>query len=231
MSAVLAAVMLILSSTAVLAETELPEETIFDLKSLGILKGDEEGNLHLEDTVTRAEFAELTRRLVQMENWTTSEERTEFSDVRMSDWYYNAVYCMYDLGVINGDGNGMFRPEAPVSTIEAAKMLIAILGYGEEAEQAGGYPKGYQTTALTSGMVRGVEFKDEIDRTDALVMINQCLDLYLIVPSYGVESILGPTGRRETLRDRLMGAHTSEKVYEVKGVVQATASTWIIPGE
>ena len=231
LSAVLAAGMLILSSTAVLAETELPEETIFDLKSLGILKGDEEGNLHLEDTVTRAEFAELTRRLVQMENWTTSEERTEFSDVRMSDWYYNAVYCMYDLGVINGDGNGMFRPEAPVSTIEAAKMLIAILGYGEEAEQAGGYPKGYQTTALTSGMVRGVEFKDEIDRTDALVMINQCLDLYLNVPSYGVESILGPTGRRETLRDRLMGAHTSEKVYEVKGVVQATASTWIIPGD
>ena len=127
LSAVLAAVMLILSSTAVLAETERLEETIFDLKSLGILKGDEEGNLHLEDTVTQAEFAELTRRLVQMENWTTSEERTEFSDVRMSDWYYNAVYRMYDLGVINGDGNGMFRPEAPVSTIEAAKMLIAIL--------------------------------------------------------------------------------------------------------
>ena len=68
-------------------------------------------------------------------------------------------------------------------------------------------------------MVRGVEFKDEIDRTDALVMINQCLDLYLNVPSYGCGEHPRANGPARDAPRQADGRPYLEKVYEVKGVV------------
>ena len=229
-SAALAVALLIGSGSVVSAKTTVPEQTIFDLKSLGIIQGDESGDLNLDEAVTRAEFTAMMMRLVQMEDWRTTERRTEFSDVSESDWFYHAVYCMVDLGVIHGDGDGSFRPEEPVSAIEAMKILVTVLGYDAEAEQAGGYPEGYRVIAVSSGIARGVDLEGSFTRADAMVMIDNCLDLYLYEPSYGPND--GPvfTDQRETLRDRLMGKHSTEKLYEVKGVVQATASTWIIPG-
>ena len=55
--ALLVALMLLCSSVA-FASTDI-DKVVFELTSFGILKGDGDGNLRLEDTVTRAEFVKM----------------------------------------------------------------------------------------------------------------------------------------------------------------------------
>ena len=53
-------VILMLTSVTSFADSGLYNETIkTDLQNLGIMTGDQNGNLHLEDNITRAETAKL----------------------------------------------------------------------------------------------------------------------------------------------------------------------------
>lgn len=213
------------------AATEVSENVIFDLKSLNVLQGDENGELHLDEQVTRAEYVTLMTRLIQMQDWNAQKGRTDFTDVQENDWFYDAVYWMTDSGAVNGYGDGTFRPDAPVTADEAIKILITLLGYADAAEELGGYPQGYLSIANSSRLTRGVNIGEGFCRADAVLLIDNSLDVYLNVPDYMRGKGTVSAKNRETLRDRLMGVNFSDTLYEIRGVVQANATTWIIPGE
>ena len=228
-SAVLTAAIVAGTGVFVSAATDVPEDVIFDLTSLGIIQGDENGELHLDEQVTRAEFVSMMMRLTQMQGWEMEPGRTDFTDVKDTDWFYDEVYWMTDTGVIRGYGDSTFRPENPVSAEEAVKIMVTILGYGGAAEDLGGYPQGYMSIAASSRLTRGVDTGEGFCRADAMLLIDNSLDVYLNEPEYMQGSTSGFSGR-ETLRDRLMGVNFSDTLYEIRGVVQANASTWIVPG-
>ncbi len=230
-SAVLSAAIITGTGALASAATEVSEDVIFDLSSLKILQGDENGELHLDEQVTRAEYVALMVRLIQMQDWDAQKGRTDFTDVQDSDWFYDAVYWMTDSGAVHGYGDGTFRPDAPVTADEAVKILITLLGYADAAEELGGYPQGYLSIANSSRLTRGVNIGEGFCRADAVLLIDNSLDVYMNVPDYMRGKGTVSAKNRETLRDRLMGVNFSDTLYEIRGVVQANASTWIIPGD
>lgn len=56
-----------------------------------------------------------------------------YSDIPKDAYYENAVNNLTRLKVIEGDGNGLFRPKSNVTRAEFIKMMIVALGKEEEA--------------------------------------------------------------------------------------------------
>lgn len=101
------------------AETEI--STLIDD---GVVVGSERG-LQLEDSITRAEFAAM---LVRGLNILTDDEVHEFADVSQSSWYYKTINTAYHAGIISGYENHL-RPEESITREEMAKMIINAVEY------------------------------------------------------------------------------------------------------
>lgn len=97
--ALLAACCMILSCLPVFAASD---RQIFDIKSLGIMQGDENGEMHLEDEITRAEFAQTVLNLIHMPVSQIGSMEGKFSDVPNDAWYAPAVNYIAALGYISG---------------------------------------------------------------------------------------------------------------------------------
>ncbi len=95
-------------------ETELAE-----MVDRGILKGDGT-SLHLLEEVTRAEFASMLVRALALPKVSGD---AGFQDVQAEAWYAQDVAAVAAAGLMQGDG-GLFRPEAPITREEMAKVLI-----------------------------------------------------------------------------------------------------------
>ncbi|MBP3360126.1 MAG: S-layer homology domain-containing protein [Clostridia bacterium] len=206
------------------AETTLSDRTIFDLQSLGIMQGDENGELHLSDTLTRAELAAIVVCLNGMSDLQPGGTQQVFSDVTSEDWFYKDIRLLYEIGIIKGDGDGKFRPNDSVSLDEAMKALVCVLKYDSIAEKNGGYPAGYRTVAYGIDMMRWGKVDNEtaLTRAEFFAMVNAVLDTHLLQQDYSIE------GNRlvsdETLRDRLMGQSSRENMRLIKGIVTANAT-------
>ena len=54
----------------------------------------------------------------------TAEAATTFPDVKSTDWYYDNVTKLVQLGMINGDENGLFNPDANITRGEFIKLAM-----------------------------------------------------------------------------------------------------------
>lgn len=90
----------------------------------GILQGDG-GSLRLADGVTRAEFAAMLTRALQL---SAADYRAAFSDVAADAWYADAVLAAADAGLMEGS-DGMLRPEDPITREEMAKIVVKAYAY------------------------------------------------------------------------------------------------------
>lgn len=52
------------------------------------------------------------------------DPETSFTDVSRANTYHDAVHGLRDAGVVNGYDDGTFRPNNPVSRVEAAKFIV-----------------------------------------------------------------------------------------------------------
>lgn len=66
--------------------------------------------------------------VVKPENTT----KNPFGDVTKNDWYYNAVLYVYENGLMNGTGNGLFAPNANTTR----GMIVTILARQEGVDTA-----------------------------------------------------------------------------------------------
>lgn len=171
----------LLSFTAFADSNELSDVQKKDLYNLGIMIGDENGDLRLEDNITRAE---ATKMICIAGNIRLSSEidRTLFNDVEGSHWAYKYISAAKENGIINGDENGNFNPENNITNEEIAKMIVCLLGYGEMSEMNGGYPAGYTATASRLGITTGLNLKTKTPaiRRDVAVIISNALDIPLM---------------------------------------------------
>ena len=109
------------------------EEAIKRLAQKGIINGKSENVFDPENTMTRAEFATIIAKALDIKEKSISA----FSDVNQTDWFYGYVGAAYDSGIINGVGEGLFNPYGTITRQEAAVMLSrasALLGLGENME-------------------------------------------------------------------------------------------------
>ena len=154
-----------------------------DLYNLGIMVGDENGELHLESNITRAEAIKMLciAGNVQFEE----SENALFPDVSPEHWAYRYICAGKGNGIIAGDEKGYFNPEDNVTNEEIVKMLICLLGYEPMAETRGGYPAGYTSQATRLGITEGMIFEVDVPatRNDVAVMIAKALDIPLMEKS------------------------------------------------
>ena len=93
-----------------------------------------------------------------------------FTDVASGDWYYEDVMALYNAGVVNGFGDGSFKPGSTVTTGQALKMVLLAAGYDEPAPVASHWARGYLNLALSEGiLVRGEITDLDVSITRALV--------------------------------------------------------------
>ncbi len=184
MKKIIIALLIILNLFSVVSYAEaimLADDQKAELYNLGIMTGDENGDLRPADTITRAEAVKM---LCVAGNIKSQQETpAEFPDVPESHWAYNYICAAKEFGIISGDENGYFNPENPVSNEEIIKMLICVLGYDAAAEMQGGYPSGYIAQAARLGITLGMELdiNTAAIRNDVGLMVLNSLDIPLML--------------------------------------------------
>lgn len=149
-------------------------EAVEYVNGLGIMVGDRSGNFNPDKKVSRAEMATIICRMLgQTDNLISSQG---FSDVAMTYWANPYITKAAELGIINGDGNGNFRPLDNVTYEQAITMVIRAIGGSTEAQQAGGYPGGFLAIADEYGFLDGVTGKkgDTLSRGDIAIIVYNC---------------------------------------------------------
>ncbi len=211
------------------AQTSVSEEILFDISSLGIIKGDENGNYNLDKAVTRAEFSAMLVRALTMDTWGLSAEQGKFYDVTLSDWFYDDVSSLALAGIINGYDDGSFRPDNFVAMEEAVKMMVVALGYDVKASQVGGYPLGYMLTGAQLGLFKNLSLGEgNITRADLVVMIYNSLDVSLMRATYGGLETNYEIDSASTLRWLHNYSNNAGVFSKSEGIVSATAETYLI---
>ncbi len=134
-------------------ETVLDEKVQY-LVDNGVLRRDENGELHLYDRVTRAEFVTL---LSRAENWDLSGVSAgSFTDVPASHWAAQAIEKAAALGAVNGIGGGKFDPDGWVTEEQVYTILVRRAGYASQAEGDGtGRYGNYYEVADEIGLTAG----------------------------------------------------------------------------
>ena len=90
----------------------------------GIIEGKGEGSFDPKAQVTRAEFAKMLVKALELESTTA---KNEFSDVADNSWAAEYVAAASSLGIINGVGNGKFDPNAEITRAQMAAMISRAL--------------------------------------------------------------------------------------------------------
>ena len=138
----------------------------------GILSGYEDGELHLERTLTRAEFTKIFCDAFLTEN---TAKTNKFSDVD-GHWAKDYIGKAVAAGVIAGFEDGTFKPDETVTYEQAVKMIVAYLesdSYSAEKK----YPEGYIGAALDMGISDGVTklIGETITREDVVYLVDNAL--------------------------------------------------------
>ena len=152
------------------------------------LIGYSDGTVRPNGRITRAEVATIFFRLLtddaRQRNWSSENN---FSDVSADKWYNNAVSTLCHMGVLGGYSDGTFRPNAPITRAEFAKIAVSFAqingfseyGYFTDVDSSDWYAP-YVDAAKSVGLIEGYSdgsFKPEnkITRAEACTIVNRVL--------------------------------------------------------
>ncbi|WP_405106092.1 polysaccharide lyase family 8 super-sandwich domain-containing protein [Paenibacillus sp. FSL K6-1217] len=111
------------------------EASIREAVKQGIITGYPNGSFQPNRNVTRAEFTVMLANALKLQN---AEAALSFKDSdRIGPWAKAAIARAVSLGIIQGDNNSNFRPDAPVTRAEMAVMLARALRLAPAAHSAG----------------------------------------------------------------------------------------------
>lgn len=91
--------------------------------------------------VTRQEAAVLLTRVLKKQNNGTSAKAGFADDARIAAWAIPSVAAVRSLGLMQGDSNGYFRPEDPITRQETAVMIHRVLQNEKWAAELAAKPK------------------------------------------------------------------------------------------
>ena len=141
-------------------------DQIVALTKDGTIKGITETEFAPEQNISRAQFAALIRRVLNMN---TTSYQGNFSDVFEGDWYVQEISAITASGIMNGDVDGRFRPNDPITREEMAKVIVQAYKYKNnisELPQAGvsyndsndisGWAQEYVQNAVALGLMNGI---------------------------------------------------------------------------
>ncbi|WP_256256579.1 S8 family serine peptidase [Paenibacillus sp. BC26] len=121
--------------------------------------------------VTRAEFAVMLARALGLQS---SDAKSAFADVPQDAWYANGVTAAVEAGLVKGDSQGQYKPNAPISRQDLTVILARALkllqvpaptlpphtAYHDEADIAA-YASDSIELVTNSGLMKGIDLNGE----------------------------------------------------------------------
>ena len=176
------------------------ESTINRLAAKWLIDGVADDAFAPDRPVTRAEFAAMLTRALGLRPDAGSSDTATFRDVPSGAWYADAVRAATFFRLVEGVGDGRFRPEEPITREQTAVMLMRayhLAHHGEPAlpHQADTFPlerfadkvdfsawsAAFAADAVRLGLMQGIEDrkfapKDAVTRAQAAAVIERLLD-------------------------------------------------------
>ena len=157
----------------------LPDNAAIEriIKYAKIMIGDENGNMNLSKSVTRAEFAKL---LVAASSYKDSVGNgsgfSPFKDVKSTHWASGYIKTAVDAGWVIGYLDGTYRPNNIVLLEEAASAILKLLGYSP-SDYIGSYPNAQISKFTVLGLITGLSVKQgsTLTRGDCMVIFYNLL--------------------------------------------------------
>lgn len=170
-----------------------PETPLGDLPELekgdhfAYIVGRDDGKVHPEDEINRAEVATIFFRLLKEDSrnqyWMTTNP---YSDVPADAWFNKAVSTLTNAKIIYGRSGGIFDPNAPITRAEFAAMAVRFFGSGYDgpdmfSDISGHWAQDVINKAANEGIISGYTdgtFRPDnnITRAEAISIINRVLD-------------------------------------------------------
>lgn len=125
-----------------------------------LMEGDQNGLFRPNDTLTRAQLAQI---LYNRAGRPAVTGGSAFTDVSSNAWYASAVTWAAERGIVDGCGDGTFRPNDNITREQLAVMLWRYAGSPAaekrlrftDADQASGYALDALRWAAESGVMSG----------------------------------------------------------------------------
>ena len=168
---------------------EIPDEDALGLNTddhFAYIIGYPDGTVQPNGQITRAEATTIFFRLLTDESREANLTKTNgYTDVAFDAWYNTAVSTMTKAGIVDGYPDGTFRPDAPITRAEMAKIisLFAKLDKSESRfyDIAGHWAEAYIRLAAGNGWIAGYPDgtfgpQRNITRAETATMINRVLD-------------------------------------------------------
>ena len=168
---------------------EIPDEDALGLNTddhFAYIIGYPDGTVQPNGQITRAEATTIFFRLLTEESRSANLTKTNgYTDVASDAWYNTAVSTMTKAGIVDGYPDGTFRPDAPITRAEMAKIisLFAKLDKSESrfSDIAGHWAEAYIRLAAGNGWIAGYPDgtfgpQRNITRAETATMINRVLE-------------------------------------------------------
>ena len=179
-----------------LNEASWAADAINSLAKKGILTGRTDTEFAPNASVTRAEFVKMVSTLYNLVTPTSKFATQTFKDVPKDAWFFNYVEVCAQLGIVNGEGDGYFNPNALISRQEMAAIMYrtaTIMGTKltatetaktfADANEISDYAKAAVSALQTAGIISGTSdttFEPALacTRAQAAVIINNMYTKY-----------------------------------------------------
>ena len=139
-----------------------------------------------QNGITRAEVATIFFRLLTDETRNANSTKSNsYSDVAAGAWYNHAVSTLSAMGIVKGDSNGKFNPNAPITRAEFAAIAArfddkANSTTADFSDIVSHWAKNEISAASNNGWITGYPdgtFKpdNKITRAEAMTLVNRVL--------------------------------------------------------
>ena len=139
-----------------------------------------------QNGITRAEVATIFFRLLTDETRNTNSTKSNsYSDVAAGAWYNHAVSTLSAMGIVKGDSQGKFNPNAPITRAEFAAIAArfddkANTTAVDFSDIASHWAKNEISAAANNGWINGYTdgtFRpnNKITRAEAMTLVNRVL--------------------------------------------------------
>lgn len=137
------------------------EKALTNAVENGLLQGLNDGLMHPDDKLSRAQLAAIA---VRAFGGTEEADLSAFADVDANAWYYKELSKAVAMGVLQGDGVNM-RPNDNITRQEAftvvSRLLVLTAGSGEslksfdDNDQVATWAEGTVSAMVENGLVQG----------------------------------------------------------------------------
>lgn len=188
-------------------------DAVNTMTALGIINGYTDGSFRPDSTVTRAEMAKM---IYVLKNGGKDDGATYYKNLStpLTDiaghWAEGYIKYCYTLGIIAGFGDGTFRPQENVTGLQAAKMVLTILGYDADKSGLVGLTWGVNTAALGAEKALFEDFQTALDqglpRQEAALLMYNALEA----------SVVKYDGEQYVVDTRIQSYTVENEVYTIE---------------